>query len=240
MAIIRQKNPWGRPGGLEIQRADLWVLDLEPVREFIIQRNRAAGVSQSLPYDTRFYARQVQLPEDRMDTKVVMRGSNRYHMPDYDQPLGEIRVEFIHDAPAAVFPQEVMITTPPEEMPGSLIFRVIYAWREMARVARGERTSPSTDVVELDLAPMRINERGPLTYRFDIDCHLLRGSIEQFVAMENEEDRRELKTASLYRLHRAWCAGVQLGTLNYQGSELMTLSASLFAEAIVPITPTFP
>lgn len=235
--IVPPQNPWGIANGLEPQRNDLWVLNLEPVKEFLQILNPTLP---SLPENTMHYAMQVIPPEKRISTTIVRRDSNPVHMPDFDEALGEFRVEFIHDSPNAVQTSAGVAINPGTAH--SRIFALIYAWHELARVGRGGRSGQSVDLshmpgfFELFRTEVAGGRFATWTYRFDLDLFLLRGSYKPLPEVDySADDPRQLETASGYRLVNAWCAAFQPGTLVRDGAEKLTLTASLFCEDYIPI-----
>ena len=94
-----QRNPWGIT--LEAQRSDLWYVNFDSVvREFT-----AAGLFTADEVygnfnggNTQFYATSVSLPEQKINAEVVRRDSRPYHMPSWDEPVGQIKIDFVHES----------------------------------------------------------------------------------------------------------------------------------------------
>jgi hypothetical protein len=99
--LVKSRNMWGTPGGLESQRGDLWVLDLEEVlRQIQRSSTLSTSVLRGLPANgqTLHYARSVSFPEARIADVEVRTGNTPKMYPGFDESVGGVRVDFILDA----------------------------------------------------------------------------------------------------------------------------------------------
>lgn len=116
--INNQKNPWGTQGGLEPQRADLWVVDISSAI-----RSIRTVLSLPLPDIPSFYAQSVALPELVVKPEQYRRDSRPYNMPSFDDALQPVRVTFLVDSN--------------DDEQSSDIYLVLDAWRTIVRAGRG-------------------------------------------------------------------------------------------------------
>src|SRR5690606_18471819 len=95
--VIRSDNVWGKVGGLEAQRADLWVLDMEQVLRGV--RQHLAGRLQ-LPENnsSTHYARMIAFPETRINEYEVKSLNTPKLYPGFDEPTMSVRIDFLVDA----------------------------------------------------------------------------------------------------------------------------------------------
>jgi hypothetical protein len=239
--VVNPKNPWGQLGGLEAQRSDLWVIDMSNVLRWMrLNYPRLTPLPQAPEY----FARQILFPEDRINAEVIQRNSIPYQMPGYDTPLGEVRVDFIHDTAVAnqavVAPAQIG-STKFGISPGvqkSQIFTMLSFWKELARVGRGGRSLSALSVPLPDTIGELNQLSGFFQFQFDVDVVLLRGLHydPMFDTGTSDVSIKELEITCSYRLVRCWCAAIQLATLNQtQGNEVYTVTASLYPEDIVQV-----
>lgn len=239
--VIQPSNPWGKANSLEVQRSDLWVFELDPVIRYI--RSNFPWISP-LPEDAKPYAKQVQFPEKRIRNKVIYRDSRPYNMPDYDDPLSEIRVDFLYDQPSSTpIAKGAGTLVPNPTGTRSRIYTLLHAWYELARIGRnglgqnlvGIPPYSPTNQQDLQDLPVTTNPVS-LQYSFDLEFHFLRGSMQSMNAsIEADEDVRPLVTSSAHRLIGCWCAGVQLNTVTTEGAQLQVVTGIFYADDIQPI-----
>lgn len=199
-----RQNIWGLDGGLEAQRADLWLLDLSAVcrhlRTLDPRAVPAVDLTQ-LPKEDSLaaYARQVSFPAAQTKVKPFTVGTVPRNMPGYLTELEQVRIEFIHDAPGESLPSAVMT--------------VLSAWAGLARTGR-DGGLPTGKLLSSSYKPI---------YRFNVPILLLQGSALG--------DR--LVPSSSYILERAWLAGIQIGELNQEsGSQVQRITASAYCSWI--------
>ena len=117
---VESKNLWGSPGGLEVQRKDLWFIDL-------------TNVAKGLNFDRLKYpyamAQSVSSFEWNMDMDAIRRDSVPHNMPGWDRPPSPIRVTFLYDI-------------------GSSIIDLLHRWRHIIRIGRGPLSSEVALVTE--------------------------------------------------------------------------------------------
>ena len=158
MARIRNNilNGWGKSGGADPQRADLWQVDLSSVIAGI-RKVSAAGLCPE--YIPPYFAASLSLPELKVKPEVYRRDSRAYQMPGFDEPLDAVRIVFhLDDATLATRNQDVVSQ--------SLIYRVLDLWRKVVRAGRG--ATGVEDSIDLD-ASYKIE------YAYPIYVYLLRG-----------------------------------------------------------------
>lgn len=244
--VVNPKNPWGQLGGLEAQRSDLWVLDLSSLLRWL--RLNYPNLSP-LPLDPSFFARQVLFPEDRINTEIVPRNSIPYNMPGFDAPIGEVRIDFLHDTAAATTGgvstlqagQSVFRHSVTPGTSKSQIFTLLSFWKELARVGRGGRSVAGSSIPLPDNLGSLNQLSGFFQFQFDVDLFLLRGLNYDPMIDTGTSDTsiKELEITCVYRLVRSWCAAIQIAALNQtQGGELLLITASLFPEDIVQVSDT--
>jgi hypothetical protein len=148
--ISNQKNPWGTQraeGGLEPQRADLWIVDIDSA----VRKIRRV-LSLPLPEIQYFYAQSVALPELVVRPDQFRRDSRPYNMPSFDEPLQPVRITFLVD------------NTDDEQ--SSDIYTVLDAWRTVVRAGRGAMSSERQ---------VFLNENFRIDFAFNIYVMLVKG-----------------------------------------------------------------
>lgn len=230
--VVRSLNPWAKVGGLEPQRADLWILNLEKVLAAVRANPQFSGLDLPDPDTTRYYARQVILPEVRM-TEVESRTNSIPKMfPGYDEPIGGVRIDFLVDAWQATsngkFPVQPQIQ--------SRIYNLLNSWHQLARVGRQMRAS-TQDGFQLLLDE---NPRSYATYfKFDAIIQLYSGLIEDTTQLSTESSNsiaEGVEPTSSFNLRKSWVSSIQIGNLDHATNGLLTVSATLVPEAIVPFS----
>jgi len=225
MALVLTLNRWGRVGGLEPQRADLWVANMETV----VNAVRVAFPKLSLPdYMTSgFYARQVVFPDVSVATYEAKRHSVPVLYPGYDEPIGQVRIDFLVEAGKV----DVDGTLAPQV--NSRIFNLIKMWHQMARVGRPSRSS-SDDAITIPLGTVP----APLSayFRFDIRLDLYTG-VDTDISMDmNDVQVNGMRPTTRLILRRAWVQNYMLGGLDQEMHGFMKLTAALAVEEISPDT----
>lgn len=156
---LKSRNPWGRKGGLDAQRADLWLLDLNQASgngNTLISTLKSYfpaqmdGISSDeLPYTA--YA--VTLPELRIEPATMYRSSTPYTIPAADGVVGEVRVNF-----------RVTSDT------SSATYTILELWKELARVGRQGYYYTGTPIKTSGGA-----NRYTVPFRFDVPLQFYRG-----------------------------------------------------------------
>jgi hypothetical protein len=249
-------NPWGKQGGLNPQRSDLWQVDLS---EAIGELNSNQNISIRLDDIPRYYAATVSLPELKIKPETVRRDSRSYNMPSWDEPLDAIRITFVVDDGGKATKNGSAGTE-------SSIYKFMNVWRSVVRAGRGPVGNEAN--FQLD-ANYRIN------YAFPVYIYLLKGqpmlvlSSQSSVQMvqpgqntfnstfEGGSSTTRTKTqtqtqqansfsalfaqqtgldvSGIFRLENTWLAAFKLTELAYERSGTLALEATLFAENILQI-----
>lgn len=224
--VIKAEKMWGVPGGMEAQRADLWVLDLEQVLAGISQSSIASKLAAELNLPiagtTKYYARNVMLPELRIGEMQSNTFNTPKTYPGLDDPVGQVRVDFAIDA--ATFGAEAGSAR-------SKIYDLIYAWRILSRVGRMPYSSAD---LWAPLPASAISSSLGSTFKFDVKLYLLRG-FDGTVDVSQTDLAGTHFVASSYILRRCWPSTLQLGPLDQTGSNtIYTMTTALNPEEIYP------
>jgi hypothetical protein len=244
---------WGRQGGENAQRSDLWQVDLTSV---ILGINSALGTQfRVLP---RWYPASIQIPEPKVKAEPTRRASRMYMMPGWDEPFEAVTMSLIVDDASNV--RRVGNGIPEGE-----VYAILDAWRSLVRSGRGS--------VGSEFDPPVLDENYLSTYAFTIYVYLLRGispSTKFFVdqsrvranqatnsdanAMFGSQDspaQRSVRTASqssgvpfatgldiagMLVLEEAWLSGFKLGQLAYQGGSILTCDATIQVANVLQYT----
>jgi hypothetical protein len=241
--ISETRNMWGRQGGENAQRSDLWQVDLTAV---ILGINAALGTQfRVLP---RWYPASIEIPEPRVRAEGVRRASRMYLMPSWDEPFDPVKLSLIVDD--ASNNRKVGNGVPEGE-----VYAIMDAWRSLVRVGRGS--------VGSEIDPPVLDENYLSNYAFTLHVYLLRGIspstkfvVEQsrvqtnlagsdantMFGLRSVFGQRNVRTASqpsnvsfasgldiagMLVLEEAWLSGFKLGQLAYQGSNVLTCDATI-------------
>lgn len=250
-----QQNLWGSSNGLEAQRVDLWMVDLDnPVKAL-----QAVSGVQLVPVLPQF-VQSVSLPEIRLKSEPFRRDSIAYSMPSWDDPLDALKITFIMDVN--------------ENANESVVCRLLDAWLAVVRAGRGSRRSgyfSPASAPTLD-ANYRAN------FQFDFKVSLLRGSVLAATTPSSEDVSRSrselnrqnvilqqqqqllqrntlpgtvgrrptapvsqpvsrslfsaLQVAADYRITGAWLAGYKIMDLSYGSSGVVTVDATFYVDSV--------
>lgn len=227
---IESRNPWA--SAIEAQRGDLWVVDLKAV-SFL----EDIGLKEHF-----FYASSISLPEKAIGTDLFFRDSSAYVMPGYDQPLGEIRISFIHD----------VSTLQEGDIRRSKIYRLIETWHRLSRAGRGATSREGVFLLDE-------NYKVP-SFRFDILVRMACGypllspageplsisgisndssSNDGNSTLEGVQseapDGPSMEMSSSYTIVKAWLAKFKLADLSYEGgASIHKIDCFFCAEDIIP------
>jgi hypothetical protein len=157
-----------------------------------------------------YYASSVEFPEQRVASQVIVQETRPYQMPASDEPLGPVRITFLHDV------------TNKGGYAGSSLDAVLRIWRALARTGRGETSGQ-------DLAfPLGVYGTGLLPrYSFDLRVDLFKGSV----------DGKGMDYSAGYLLKSAWLQSIQVGALRYAGgTQNLEISTAIAVADITPVT----
>lgn len=209
--ITTAVNIWGQQADVDIQRTDLWRLNLRTAISALDQLPSEAYAVLGLtkqrlptPEDASFYATRVSLPVQKIEERHLIQSGSWRYVPGYAAALDTARVDFIHDA---------------HEVP-SAIYTLLSAWRQLVRVGRTDRGGLVT-------LPLLTAESRP-TFRFDIDVQLAQGDpnlAENFVY------------GTKYTLAKCWPSTIQQGSLDRSANaQIHTISVQFQVQEIIPHT----
>lgn len=235
--VIKSRNNWGSAGGMEAQRGDLWVLDMESVLAEVRQADFAYRLELPQTGDTLQFARQVSFPEARI-SDVEMRTLNTPKLyPGFDEAVGGVRVDFLVDSTSTGygFGGNVTLTSKAKR---SKIYSLLYGWRILARVGRLPYNSEDISV-PLPTTP------GPLgaLFKKDVTIYFLQGTMQDFSGVDSNEVNNitsaGMDVSMAFVMKKCWISSLQLNGVDQSSSNSpLTLSAVLIPEEIYPIDPT--
>lgn len=215
------KNPWGATR--DPQRADLWLVDLAPAINQMIQTMLANNVAPSwlneLAVDTLVYsARSVTLPIRQINVAQVKLDNATGNFPGYNQPTGTVAITFMHDADS--------------DLTSSQVWLALEIWRAFSRAGQGfSTTTQGQSQLNLSLAqasrPMGAGLGLVPDYVHDISVTLLRGADLSTVSNATTDPTYRLAVGARYILKQAWLADLQLGDLSYEaGNRTLEIRAA--------------
>ena len=240
MAVILSKisNPWGRQGSGDLQRADLWQLDLAPAVRQMISTLQANGITRDwlaqLKLDSLvFQARSVVLPSRQISANQVKQDNATANVPGYNQGLGTITVTFVHDA-----------TDTGDDVYTSPLWLALELWRAVVRAGQGfSFTGQGGSLLDLSLVDAARPVGGGVSlipdYAHDVKVTLLRGARADDLQQEADTDQIDygLNLAAQYLVRQMWLADMQLGELTYDaGNRLLDIRTSFYAADYHTIT----
>lgn len=213
--MLITKNPWSSKNGIDAQRADLWVLDLDPVYDLV---SNPSGVSVTPEYqrlldnvdnsslDLTSSAVKIVLPETNLASFSVISGSQYRNMPGYDEPLTVTRIEFWHDVPAQATSTVGQI--------GSAVYSLLACWQQLSMAGQQRFLNTVLPLIDSTSVPK---------YSCNLNLTLLNGG--------NSAD--DLSTSCRYLLSNCWISDLQLGDLDHTvGNSVLLAFANLFISSI--------
>lgn len=187
------KNPFGSADGVDLQRKDLWSVNISTVSSFLTTANagffkeiglqKEAVISQKL-IDT---VRLISLPPRKVATRRILRGSVPVNFPGLVEALEPIRLEVVHQV---LGPFDTV----------SRSYAIFKAWQSLARMGRSDSL-----VAKLPAASSKPE------FRFDVELALLKGSAE---GIADDIVSSSLDKSSRYFLKKCWVCGLQLGQID--------------------------
>lgn len=210
------KNPWSSSGSAyEPQRADMWVVDCHAVYDKVVAVYAGYADRFSDSELTSVSARNVVFPIQKVGTQTVIRGNIPVVQPGYDEALENTRITFVQNAGNETAPQ------------AAKVYNLLYLWRQLARQGRDEING-----FDFNTKLLTSNQLIP-DYRCDIDVVLISDydtSLDDDGGVAGHASLR-----STFRLKNAWISGLQLDSLDYDGSKLLMATADIPAEDIIPL-----
>lgn len=229
---ITATNPWGTSGGLEPQRADLWLVDLsEP----------SLRMNQRLSAPTRYFATSIRMPEQVVRGEPFRRDSQPRWMPTWDEPLAAITISFIHDV--------ITIDSDANEIDPSRsqIYQLLNRWRSAVRAGRGLMYDGAAGLGSATGVPDELDSHYSADFQFNIDVILLKGvsltglsssqtnDSASLISQEALDEQMKLQESSIYRLKNAWLSQMALGEMVYDQVRALLINTTFFAEEVVLI-----
>lgn len=217
MARIRNiPNPWGKQPRTNLQRSDLWQVDLSAV---------AQGIRETLGYCPEipsYYSASVSLPELKVTSEPIRRDSRTYQMPAHDAPVEAARLVFRVDDGQGGSSNDRSVGT-------STICLVLDYWRRLVRAGRGAvGTEPE----------IRLNTNYRVDYAFPVYLYLLRGygdESQTVIAPDGFKQALEggLYISGIYVMENAWLSAYKLSDLNYDSTGHLTVEATICCENLL-------
>lgn len=248
-------NQWGKAGGENPQRNDLWQVDLGQVR-YGLNANEDLSIA-TVPNIPRYYHASVVLPEMKINTETIKRDSRSYNMPSWDAALEPIRMTFVVDDGGKV------LNSDSSEVAPSKIYTLLDAWRSVVRAGRGAVGNEPA---------MTLNAEYRIEYAFPVYIYLLKGQSLPWDSSHSQvqstppgqktfgstfdgnggpvwsnalqtkqaanftqlvTDQAGLDVSGVLCLENAWLAGFKLGELNYERTATLMLEATIYADNIL-------
>lgn len=220
--VVKSRNNWGIAGGIEAQRGDLWVLDLEAVLADVRQASFSSRLELPQPGDTLQFARQVSFPEVRIGEVEVKSLNTPKLYPSFDDAVGGVRIDFLVDATTTAlgFDGGVTLTS---KIKRSKIYSLLYGWRILTRVGRLPYGSEDMAV----LLPTNPVPLGPI-FKKDVKLYFLQGS---------SDETGELEVSMAFVMKNCWISSIQLNNVDQASAQPLTITAAVIPEEIYPIDP---
>lgn len=242
--FAQQLNPWGRQGGIDPQRSDLWLIWFTDVVQGL--REQASSVADFSELDDiyPYEAQTLALPEQKIRTETVKRDSRAYQTPSWDEPLDPIRMTFL-----------LNVNSGPERRQG--ILAIFTAWRALIRAGRGAVSREHS---------FRLNDDYRINFAFDVPVLLLKGgrlraattasqatpllrpnlaglpgilvgpqsSFFSASTTNRPATKTDLEVSYTFRLIKLWLVGWQVQQLSHEETKLLQITATFCADDIVP------
>lgn len=261
------ENVWGKTGGPNPQRSDLWQVELT---------DAISGINEALKWYARpwvnaddlppYYIAAVTLPELKVRAEPVRRDSRAYNMPSWDEPLDAIKIVFImDDGGVSRLNNDAKLSAG--------IIRLLSGWRALVRAGRGSvGLEKSAEMGDGSIKVGGFNDNYQLSYQWPIYVNLCRGGriraasstrtasvpainqgyqstfdggADDVSKVRNQmqvssagfqaqiSDGMELST--VFRLENAWLSGYRVSDLNYEGSRVLTVEATFYADNLCQV-----
>lgn len=200
MATNPSANPWGRSDTTnDLQRADLWEIDFDTVIKTFTSLcilDSFSGVGPN-GIGTKYYAKDVELPERRVGVEVVRRDSRPFSFPGWDEPVGCLKVTFRVDI------------TQDGSVYQSQIYKFLDAWRSVVRSGRGPMSSEPNFVTDDTWRP-------PYAQNFLVN--MLTGA---------SDSAGNPQVSGAFVVVKGWLSSISVGSLSYdKGNEIQTVQAT--------------
>lgn len=230
--VIKSINPWSKAGGLEPQRSDLWVANLEPAVKALSAIEQFQGITLPERGTSRYYARQVIFPDVGISEYESKTHSIPKTYPGYDEQLGNVRMDFLVDAGHTKSTDGTLLP-----QVNSRLYNLIRLWHQVARVGRPTR-SVREDSIAIPLQAVPTSYAN--FFRFDIQILLYSGTDfdNSQYPTEGGVNVEGLSVTSNLVLRRCWVKAYQLGNLDHETNGMFKLTVSFAPESISPYDET--
>lgn len=255
------KNPWGREGGPNPQRTDLWQVDLSEVIKGVNATIKAVQAVNfpTLPDVPRYFPASISIPEQKVRAEMVRRDSKPYNMPSWDEPLDSFKILFVMDDGGKNSVSDESQST---------IYTILDIWRSLVRAGRGAMGAEPS---------IRLDDHYRIDYAWPIYLYMLKGyslpkqffgskrtrlqgpegatyevafdgdsaaNIEEQVTYVNSaaanfsnymSQMSTLEVAQILHFDGAWLSGFKVVDLDYNQASTAHIEASFFAESILQV-----
>lgn len=215
-------NLWGRPTlngapGLELQRSDLWVLNLDTAIQGLSRISAYSG-----GFDTAtLQVASVSLPPLSIKADEFRRDSRPVLMPGFDEAVSPVKLTFNLDAAGAGKQWH--------DFYSSNLYHFISTWLRVTRSGRNSISLSEQDEPGESGNFMDENYRVP--YRYNLLLKFGRGSA----------DGALLEVSTQYELRSAWPISMQLSEVSYDKSDHVQLVCQFgVSEVVQYVPPTAP
>lgn len=242
---------WGSQGQINPQRGDLWIVDFSQVVRGINIQISESLVDTDIPALTSavepYYISSVSMPTMKVKADEFRRDSKPYMMPGFDEPLSEIKVVFVMEAP--------------KTGETSKVYRFLEVWRAFVRAGRGPMGNELT---------VGLGKRYTALARFPVSITLLRGNANPKISLVSVDFsavnqvlagvdaalrpmrlsqiaasggltntvslglvENDLEDCAVFQVENMWLSGYKMSDLDYsKGSELVRIEATFYADNI--------
>lgn len=201
-------NVWGTQTGPEVQRSDLWAIDLGVIET-------ALGTSLS-DDNGAIFACSIDLPSLRINPEVIRAESRPKIWPGMDVPLEEVRITFFHD----------VSSSKKGDIYESRVYRFLTNWRSLAR--SGRDNAPPLDNNFSAIFKFDINVL--LLHGVAIDEIERLGSANA----DDPDINKYLEVTAAYTIVGAWPASIKIDDLSYTKEEVLRINVGMACDDFVP------
>jgi hypothetical protein len=233
--VVNSRNVWGNAGGIEAQRGDLWVLDLETVLDAVRRSSFANRLELPTPGSTIQFARSVSFPEGRIaDVEVKALNTPKLY-PSFDEPVGGVRVDFLVDSVTTGYTGSSIVKT--SKIQRSKIYSLLYGWRILTRVGRLPFNSEDI-AIPLPASPTPVGT----VFMKDVKLYFLQGTVKDQSDIDTSlplgSAGAGLDVSMAFVLKKCWISSLQFNNVDQSSTQPLTLTATLIPQEIYPFDPT--
>jgi hypothetical protein len=233
--VVNSRNVWGNAGGIEAQRGDLWVLDLETVLDAVRRSSFANRLELPSPSSTIQFARSVSFPEGRIGDIEVKALNTPKLYPSFDEPLGSVRVDFLVDSVTTGYNGTSIVKT--SKIQRSKIYSLLYGWRILTRVGRLPYNSEDI-AIPLPAGPIPVSG----VFKKDVKIYFLQGTTKDQSDVDTSlplgGSSSGLEVSMAFVMKKCWISSLQFNNVDQSSTQPLTLTAAIIPEEIYPFDPT--